>query len=113
MMRPGHGGRRLSEAGAWTRRMRTTLLIMIVALAFTSLRCGSQAQGDAAALKLADDVVKAAGGDAWPTVKRIRFSFDVFGADGKLASSAKHDWDVRAKTDTVTWNNQTVTVKLP
>ena len=74
------------------------------------------ASGDDAAMNLAREVVKASGGDQWGKVKRIQFTFNVIDKDGKPAMTAKHDWDVRAGTDTVTWpvsgKDKTVTVKL-
>lgn len=68
--------------------------------------------GDDAAMKLAREVVKASGGDHWGKVRRIQFTFNVLDKDAKPAISARHDWDLRAGTDTVTWNGKTVTVNL-
>ena len=70
------------------------------------------ATGDDAAMKLAKEVVHASGGEQWGKVKRVQFTFNVIDKDGKPAMAAKHDWDVRAGTDTVTWKDKTVTVKL-
>ena len=68
--------------------------------------------GDDAAMKLAKDVVHASGGDDWSKVKRIQFTFNVIDKEGKPAMAAKHDWNLRAGTDTVTWKDKTVTVNL-
>ncbi|MEA2711399.1 MAG: hypothetical protein QOF78_4000 [Phycisphaerales bacterium] len=68
--------------------------------------------GDDAAMKLAKDVVKAGGGDNWGKVKRIQFTFNVLDKDGKPLMAAKHDWDLRAGTDTVAWNDKNVTIKF-
>jgi hypothetical protein len=46
-------------------------------------------------------VMKQAGIDVWPSVKRIEFTFNVED-DGKLIVSRKHAWDVKANTDEVT-----------
>jgi hypothetical protein len=70
------------------------------------------ATGDDAAMKLAKQVVQAGGGNDWGKVARLKFTFNVIGADGKPAMVAKHDWDVRKGTDAVTWNGKTVTVDL-
>jgi hypothetical protein len=69
------------------------------------------ATGDDAAMKLARQIVDASGGQSWNKVARIAFTFNVE-ADGKRLISAKHDWDLRGGTDTVTWGGKTVTVKL-
>jgi hypothetical protein len=66
---------------------------------------------DAKAQTLADAVVKASGGDNWTRVKAIRFTFNVL-AGTNLLMSAKHHWDLRAWTDTVTWKGKTITVNL-
>lgn len=88
---------------------RAICSICMVLLALPALIA---ATGDDAAMKLADQVMKASGGDHWATVTRIRFTFNVIGADGKPAMQATHDWDVRAGSDTVSWNGKTVTVDL-
>ena len=66
---------------------------------------------DGAADALAADVMRASGADAWPRVTRIRFTFNVE-RDGKRVASVKHDWDVRAGTDTVSWGDKTATVDV-
>ncbi len=72
---------------------------------------GDQPGDPAAAVRLVDEIVRASGGNNWPLVSRIRFTFNV--ADGnQLKLSAKHDWDVRAGTDTVAWGGKQVTVNL-
>jgi hypothetical protein len=60
--------------------------------------------------QLARNVMKAHGADAWPKVTRIRFTFNVE-REGKV-SSVKHDWDVKAGTDTVTIGDKTTTVDI-
>ena len=90
-----------------SRRLPTTAVTTLLLLA-----CALGATGDEKAMKLADAVVKASGGDKWHTVKRLRFTFNVTNADGTPAMVARHDWDVRANSDTVTWDGNTVTVDL-
>ena len=85
---------------------------VLCAVCLVLLAAHVAATGDEAAMKLAREVVKASGGDDWGKVKRIRFTFNVLDREGKPALVAKHDWNLRAGTDTVTWNDQTVTVKL-
>ena len=60
---------------------------------------------------LAMDVWKASGGENWSKVKEIRFTFEVE-ADGKTVASAKHNWNVRAGTDEVTWKDKHAVVDL-
>ena len=91
----------------------TMVLVATTMLLCLSLRAAGPAAGDEAAMKLARDVVKASGGDAWPKVKRVQFTFNVLDKDGKPAAANKHDWDVRGGTDTITSKDgKTVTVKL-
>jgi hypothetical protein len=71
-----------------------------------------RATGDEAAMKLAGEVVQAGGGNNWGKVSRLQFTFNVIDENGKTVLSAKHDWNVRKGTDTVTWNGKTVTVDL-
>jgi hypothetical protein len=60
---------------------------------------------------LAERVMRASGSEVWPRVTRIRFTFNVE-RDGKTVASVKHDWDVRAGTDTVTTGNKSVAVDV-
>ena len=91
------------------KRARMPLVVLLVCL---TMLAAAPATGDDAAMKLAHEVMKASGGDKWAKVKRIGFTFNVIDKDGKPAMGAKHDWDLRAGTDTVTWKDKTVTVKL-
>ena len=91
------------------KRVAVATAVLCVALLAGA---GVGATGDEKAMKLAKEVHAASGGDAWPKVRRIQFTFNVLGKDGKPAMVAKHDWDVRGGVDTVTWNDKTVTVKL-
>ena len=84
--------------------IRSISLTVILLLATTAM-----AQQDAQ--ELAEQVMKVSGADVWPKVKRIQFTFNVE-SGGKMAISAKHDWNLRDGTDTVTWNGKTVTVDL-
>jgi len=92
--------------------MKRARIPLVVSLVCLTMLAAAPATGDDAAMKLAHDVMKATGGDNWSKVKRIEFTFNVVDKDGKPAMAAKHDWDVRAGTDTVTWKDKTVTVKL-
>jgi len=98
-----------------------TLLCAAVPLWF-SLSCQATQRpsqpGPAAAEKpvapeidIARKIVKASGGDVWPSVKRLKFTFNVE-SDGKLTTSVKHDWDVRSGIDTVTIGDKTVSTNV-
>ena len=69
------------------------------------------AEGDEKAQQLAREVWKASGGENWPQVKEIRFTF-VVEQDGKQLASAEHHWNVAAGTDHVKWKGKEVTVNL-
>jgi len=63
------------------------------------------------AASLADAVWKASGGENWPQVKAVDFTF-VVEKEGKTLVSAEHHWDVAAMTDRVKWKGRDVTVNL-
>jgi hypothetical protein len=95
------------------KRAAVCAVVAVTMLLSLSLRAAAPAGGDDAAMKLARQVVQASGGDNWSKVKRVQFTFNVLDKDGKVAAANKHDWDVRAGTDTITTkDNKTVTVKL-
>lgn len=71
----------------------------------------STTRADERADAIAREVVKASGGAIWPRVKILRFTFSVT-EGSKNVVTARHVWDVKAGTDTVTWNNKTVTVNV-
>ena len=82
---------------------RTSLAGLAVLLALlTTIVVRAQETG-LTADQLADAVFKASGGENWDKVKIIRFNF---------AGAAKHDWDIKAHTDTVTFKGKTVTVNV-
>lgn len=66
---------------------------------------------DSPEVALARQIVKASGGDVWPSVKRLKFTFNVE-SEGKLALSARHDWDVRSGVATVTVGDKTMTCNV-
>jgi hypothetical protein len=69
------------------------------------------AEQPAATSDLAQQVMKASGSEVWKDVKRIKFTFHVE-SDGQTKVDAKHDWDVKANTDTVSWDGKTVKINL-
>jgi hypothetical protein len=54
----------------------------------------------------------ASGVDVWPSVTRLRFTFNVEDGD-KVVLSAKHDWNLREGTDLVTVGDKTMTAYFP
>ena len=69
------------------------------------------ARTDEKAQQLAREVWKASGGEKWPKVKEIRFTF-IVEQDGKQLASAEHHWNRAAGTDRVKWKGKDVTVNL-
>ena len=95
-----------------TRRLVHSLAAAILALPALSAPLLTQStQPDAAAQKLADEVMKASGSDHWKNVKRIVFTFNV-AQGGKTLVAAKHDWDLTKNLDTVQWADKKVTVDV-
>lgn len=84
-----------------------TLLCFV---AFCVARPGLVAAADDAT-QLAAAIWKASGGENWPNVKTIDFTFAVE-KGGKALVSAEHHWDVAAQTDRVKWKGKDVTVNL-
>lgn len=77
------------------------LILCLLTLVMMQSTQPSYTPADARAL--ADQVMKASGSDVWPKVTRIKFNF---------GGRASHDWDLRKGTDTVTFNDKTVTIDL-
>ena len=86
-------------------------LIIALLAALTTVAATAPTTAPSDAIALADAVVKASGGDVWPSVTRIKFTFNVE-RGGQPPVSFQHDWDIRAAKDTVTWDGKTVTVNL-
>jgi hypothetical protein len=61
--------------------------------------------------QLARAVWKASGGENWPKVKELRFTF-IVEENGKELARAEHHWNVAAGTDRVKWKGKDVTVNL-
>ena len=83
--------------------------LVAVFLLATGFAAGAQ-EADKAQ-QLAREVWKASGGENWPKVKEIRFTF-IVEQDGKQVASAEHHWNVAAGTDHVKWKGKEVTVNL-
>jgi hypothetical protein len=75
------------------------------------LLAGVVQAAEKSAASLAGAVWKASGGESWPQVKTIDFTF-VVEKEGKTVASAEHHWDVAAQTDHVKWKDKDVTVSL-
>jgi hypothetical protein len=65
----------------------------------------------AGAGRLAQAVWQASGGENWPNVQAIDFTFAVE-KGGQTVMSAEHHWEVAAQTDHVKWKDKDVTVNL-
>jgi hypothetical protein len=85
------------------------LLFIVVCTSRLGLVWAEEDSGNAG--QLAQAVWKASGGENWPNVKAIDFTFAVEKA-GKILVSAEHHWDVAAQTDHVKWKGKDVTVNL-
>lgn len=85
--------------------------LAVCLLVVSGMFCFAADEASNKADQLARDVWKASGGENWPKVKALRFTFGVEG-DGKTLMSAEHHWDVAAGTDEVQWKGKDVTVNL-
>ena len=93
------------------RTLRFPRHLAAVVLALPVSLMTPSTQSDAAAQKLAEEVMKASGSAHWSSVQRIVFTFNV-AKDGKPLLSAKHDWDLAKGTDKVQWADKSVTVDV-
>jgi hypothetical protein len=91
--------------------MKRLVLSILIGLCVARVGLVVAAEDTAEAGQLADAVWKASGGENWPNVKAIDFTFAVEKA-GKTLVSAEHHWDVAAQTDHVKWKGKDVTVNL-
>ena len=83
----------------------------LVAIFFSGVLCSVAAESDANAQQLAKEVWQASGGEHWPNVKEIRFTF-IVEQNGQQLAKAEHHWNVAAGTDRVKWKDKEVTVNL-
>ena len=63
------------------------------------------------AKQMATDIWKASGGEEWPNIVEIDFTF-VVEKDGKTVASAEHKWNLAKNTDEVKWKGKDITVNL-
>jgi hypothetical protein len=91
--------------------MKRLVLSILVGLSPALVRPVLAAENTGEAGQLADAVWQASGGENWPNVKAIDFTFAVE-KGGKTLVSAAHHWDVVAQTDHVKWKGKDVTVNL-
>lgn len=82
-------------------------------LATLLVRMTAQAAGDndPKAQELAKDVWKASGGENWPKVKTLDFTF-IVEQEGKQLAAAEHHWDMATKTDHVKWKGKEASVSV-
>jgi hypothetical protein len=94
----------MERARCQHRRMK---MFAIFSLALTASLFAAESTDS----NLVTDVWKASGGENWSKVKEVRFTFEVE-SDGKIVSSAKHNWNVAAGTDDVQWKDKHATADL-
>ena len=80
--------------------MKRLSLIMLATFCAAPIGLLTAAENAGDAAQLADAVWKASGGENWPNVKSIDFTFMVE-KGGKTLASAEHHWDVAGQTDRV------------
>ncbi|HEY2711277.1 MAG TPA: hypothetical protein VGI60_02085 [Chthoniobacterales bacterium] len=90
--------------------MKTLFVLFFAALVFVPALASSAEKNDHTPPPV-EALWKASGGENWPSVKTIDFTFSVV-KGGKTIASAEHHWDVSAWTDHVKWKDKDVTVNL-
>ena len=86
-------------------------IVMLLTAPLLAQTTQPAAQNQPTSSEVVKKIVQAAGGDVWPSVKRIQFTFNVED-DGKIIVSRRHDWDLRAGVDVVSSGGKTITVPL-
>ncbi len=92
-------------------RMNKFLALPFFAAGLVLSNSVQAAEEAASGEQLAQAVWQASGGENWPNVKSIDFTFAVE-KEGKTLVTAVHHWDVAAQTDHVKWKDKDVTVNL-
>ncbi|MCS7033793.1 MAG: hypothetical protein NZ561_07330 [Phycisphaerae bacterium] len=77
----------------------------------TALLLAPAVRADTPEVELARRIVQASGGDVWPSVTRLRFTFNVE-MDGQLKTSARHDWNVKTGVDTITQGDKSISTNV-
>jgi len=91
--------------------MKKFLALVFIAGSVASASLAAAEDQPGAAGTLAQAVWQASGGENWPNVQTIDFTFTVE-KGGQTVASAAHHWDVAAQTDHVKWKDKDVTVNL-
>jgi hypothetical protein len=84
-------------------RMVALVLVLLPAAEFSK----AAEEGE----QLARAIWKASGGESWPKVKELRFTF-IVEENGKELTRAEHHWNIASGTDRVKWKGKDVTVNL-
>ena len=91
--------------------MKTHLAAALAILLLSPTAALRAQEGDDKARELARAVWKASGGENWPKVKELHFTF-VVENEGQQLAFVQHQWNVAAQTDRVQWKGKDVTVNL-
>ena len=82
-------------------------LTFVLACIVTSFVATALAEESAdKAKQMATDVWKSSGGEEWPNIVEIDFTFVVEQQDGKTLASVEHKWNLAKKTDEVKWKTK-------
>jgi len=85
--------------------MNSNIAVTVSLIAFMTATGGAADQTPSEAEQLATDFWKASGGENWPKIEEIQFTFSVE-QDGKAVFSAHHVWNVANGTDEVKWKDK-------
>ena len=94
--------------------MTSSLSLIVSALLSLGLFVAQDApatQGSADGVDWKQRVLDRAGIEAWDSLKRLQFTFNVERPNGQT-TSVQHDWNLETGVDTVTWDGQTVEVNV-
>lgn len=100
----------MQERGWQSVPMKIPSLCFLVLCAF-GIPAWAADENESKAQQLAKDVWKASGGENWPKVKELHFTF-IVEQDGKELVAAEHDWNMATKSDHVKWKGKEATTSV-
>ena len=85
--------------------MNSHIAVIVSLIVFMKATAGAAEESPSQAEPLATDLWKASGGENWPKIEEIHFTFSVE-QEGKPIFTARHIWNVANGTDEVKWKDK-------
>lgn len=85
--------------------MKSHIAVIVLFFGLSAAVATSAEQAGEKGEQMAMDIWKASGGENWPKIQEVRFTF-VVEQEGKPLFRARHNWNVAAGTDEVKWKDK-------